>query len=181
MRLENEKASKRNGMDCDGMNLRKYDLEELLLAALKSEVESNNVYSKIARRVKNALLKDKLVFLAKEEEKHRQYVEQIYKRTFPGKKPILPKTTQVPLPPLALPDEDTPLSTVLKTAMQAELAAKEFYTYLSTRFQNASIRNTLSYFADMELQHYKILEIEKESMDRFEEADVYWPMVHAGP
>jgi rubrerythrin len=168
-------------MDCGRMNLKKYDLEELLLAALKSEIESNKVYSKIARRVKNALLKDKLSFLAKEEEKHRQYIEQIYKKTYPGKKLLLPKTTQVPLPPLAIPDEDTPLSTVLKSAMHTELATKEFYTYLSTQFRNASIRHTLSYFADMELQHYKILEIEKESMDRFEEADVYWPMVHAGP
>jgi rubrerythrin len=67
--------------------------------------------------------------------------------------------------------------------MHAEQAAHEFYQALSTQFtkNDATIRNTLSYFADMELQHYKILEIEKESMDRFEEADVYWPMVHAGP
>jgi rubrerythrin len=181
MSSENEKPSKKIGRGCGRMNLKTYDLEELLLAALKSEVESNKLYSKIARTVKNALLKDKLLFLAKEEEKHRLYVEQIYKKTYPGKKPILPKTTPVPLPALTLPDEDTPLSAVLKTAMQAELAAKEFYTYLSTQFQNTSIRNTLSYFADMELTHYKILEIEKESMDRFEEADVYWPMIHAGP
>jgi rubrerythrin len=163
------------------MNLKKYDLEDLLLAAIKSEVESNKVYTKIARAVKNALLKDKMLFLAKEEEKHRQYVESLYKKTFPQKKPVIPKTTPVPLPSLTIPDEETPLSSVLKTAMQAEQAAKEFYTYLSTQFQNASIRNTLTYFANMELQHYKILEIEKESMDRFEEADVYWPMVHAGP
>jgi len=163
------------------MNLKKYDLEDLLLAAIKSEVESNKVYTKIARSVKNALLKDKMLFLAKEEEKHRQYVESLYKKTFPRKKPVLPKTTPVPLPSLTIPDEETPLSTILKTAMQAEQAAQEFYTYLSTQFQNTSIRNTLTYFANMELQHYKILEIEKESMDRFEEADVYWPMVHAGP
>ncbi len=163
------------------MNLKKYDLEDLLLAAIKSEVESNKVYTKIARAVKNALLKDKMLFLAKEEEKHRQYVESLYKKTFPQKKLVIPKTTPVPLPALTIPDEETPLSTVLKTAMQAEQAAKEFYTYLSTQFQNTSIRNTLTYFANMELQHYKILEIEKESMDRFEEADVYWPMVHAGP
>ena len=164
------------------MDLKKYNLEELLLAAMKSEVESNSVYKTIAKRVKNGLLKDKLEFLAKEEEKHRKYVEQVYKKTYPKKKIVLPKTTPVPLPTLIIPGEDTPLGTVLQTAMQAEHAAQEFYTMLSARFQDdATIRNTLSYFADMELQHYKILEIEKESMDRFEEADVYWPMVHAGP
>jgi rubrerythrin len=164
------------------VDLKKYDLEDLLLAAMKSEVESNTVYKTIAKRIKNGLLKDKFEFLAKEEEKHRQYVEQVYKKTYPKKKIVLPKTTPVPLPTLLIPDEDTPLGTMLQTAMQAEHTAQEFYTALSTQFRDdATIRNTLSYFADMELTHYKILEIEKESMDRFEESDVYWPMVHAGP
>jgi rubrerythrin len=66
--------------------------------------------------------------------------------------------------------------------MAAEHAAHEFYQSLSQQFtSDQKISHTLSYFADMELQHYKILEIEKESMDRFEEADVYWDMVHVGP
>lgn len=165
------------------MDLRKYTLEDLLLAAMKSEIESNAVYTTLADHVKNGLLKDKLRFLAKEEEKHKTFVEQVYKTKFPKKKITIPKTTPVPLPPLVIPDEDTPLSTILKRAMAAEQAAHEFYQALSIQFtkDDKMIRNTLSYFADMELQHYKILEIEKESMDRFEDADVYWPMVHAGP
>jgi rubrerythrin len=164
------------------VDLKKYTLEDVLLAAMKSEIESNTVYTKIAEQVKNGLLKDKMKFLAKEEEKHRKFIEQVYKGKFPKKKLIIPKTTPVPLPKLILPDEDTPLGTVLKSAMQAEQLAHEFYQSLSKQFTNdEKIRHTLTYFADMELQHYKILEIEKESMDRFEEADVYWPMVHAGP
>jgi rubrerythrin len=164
------------------MDLRKYALEDLLLAAMKSEIESYEVYTKITEKVKNGLLKDKLKFLAKEEEKHRVFVEQVYKAKFPKKKITIPKTTPVPFPQLIIPDEDTPLGTVLKSAMRAEQAAHEFYQSLSKQFpKDVRIRNTLSYFADMELQHYKILEIEKESMDRFEDADVYWPMVHAGP
>jgi rubrerythrin len=165
------------------MDLRKYTLEDLLLAAMKSEIESHVVYTTIADQVKNGLLKDKFKFLAKEEEKHKTFIEQVYKAKFPKKKITIPKTTSVPLPPLVIPGEDTALGTILKDAMAAEQAAHEFYQSLSTQFtkDDKMIRNTLSYFADMELQHYKILEIEKESMDRFEEADVYWPMVHAGP
>ena len=164
------------------MNLSKYTLEDLLLAAMKSEIESFTVYTTIAEKVKNDLLKDKLRFLAKEEQKHKDFIEQVYKAKFPKKTIHIPTTTPVPLPPLIFPDEDTPLSTLLKNAMNAEHAAHEFYQSLSKQFtKEENIRNTLSYFADMELQHYKILEIEKESMDRFEEADVYWDMVHAGP
>jgi rubrerythrin len=164
------------------MNLRKYTLEDLLLAAIKSEIESNETYINIAKQVKNGLLKDKLKFLASEEKKHRTFIENLYKKKFPKKKLIIPKTTPVPLPPFVIPGEDTPLSTLLKSAMQAEKSAHEFYQDLSKQFiKENKIRNTLAYFADMELQHYKILEIEKESMDRFEEADVYWDMVHVGP
>jgi len=165
------------------VDLKKYTLEDLLLAAMKSEIESHTVYTTIANKVKNGLLKDKFKFLATEEEKHRSFIEQVYQAKFPKKKITIPKTTPVPLPQLTIPDEDTPLGTILKNAMAAEQAAHEFYQSLSKQFtkNDSTIRNTLSYFADMELQHFKILEIEKESMDRFEEADVYWDMVHAGP
>jgi rubrerythrin len=164
------------------VDLKKYTLEDLLLAAMKSEIESNTVYTKIAEQVKNGLLKDKLKFLATEEEKHRKFIEQVYKAKFPKKKLTIPKTTPVPFPKLIIPDEDTQLGAVINSAMQAEQAAHDFYQSLSKQFtKDKMIYNTLAYFADMELQHYKILEIEKESMDRFEEADVYWPMVHTGP
>jgi len=165
------------------MDLRKYALNDLLLAAMKAEIESYVVYTTIAEKIKNGLLKDKFRFLAKEEQKHKTFIEQVYKAKFPKKKILIPKATPVPLPSLIIPDEDAPLGTILKNAMAAEQAAHEFYQSLSKQFtkNDATIRNTLSYFADMELQHYKILEIEKESMDRFEEADIYWPMVHAGP
>jgi rubrerythrin len=164
------------------MDLKKFTLEDLLLAAIKSEVESNAVYTKIANNVKNGLLKDKMEFLAKEEEKHRMFIEHIYKKKYPKKLLMLPSKTPVPLPEIMIPDEDVPLSTVLKSAMQAEQASYEFYNELAKQFTDDPMtHNTLTYFADMERQHYKILEIEKESMERFEEADVYWPMVHAGP
>ena len=78
--------------------------------------------------------------------------------------------------------ENMPISKILLSAMHAEQAAHEFYNKLAQRFEeDTKIKTTLLYFANMELGHYRLLEIEKESMERFEEADVYWPMVHAGP
>ncbi len=46
------------------MDLSKFDEHTLLLAALRSEIDSKVVYKQVADRVKNALLKDKLKFLA---------------------------------------------------------------------------------------------------------------------
>ena len=163
------------------MDLSSFDLEELFLAAIKSEIDSNKLYLKIAKKTKNGLLEDKLKFLADEEEKHRLFIEDIYRNYYPGNKIIIPKSSPVPIPETKI-SESSPLSALLKEAMNAEQSASEFYKSLAGRFEQGSrLNNTLLYFSDMEMEHYRILEMEKESMERFEEGDVYWPMVHAGP
>jgi rubrerythrin len=164
------------------MNLDSYKLEDLFLSAIKSEVESNKLYSSLAKNIKNGLLQDKLEFLAKEEEKHKKFLEDAYINHFPNQEIKLPKETPVPLPEIKITDENIPLSRILNIAMEAEMAAYEFYRSFADRFENGTkISHTLKYFSDMELGHYKLLEVEKESMERFEEADVYWPMMHIGP
>ncbi|MCD6454565.1 MAG: hypothetical protein J7L62_04615 [Candidatus Aminicenantes bacterium] len=80
------------------MNLESFTLEELLLTALKSEIESMEIYKKISMAVSNALLKDRFKFLAGEEEKHREFIENIYKGKFLGREIKLPEKTPVPLP-----------------------------------------------------------------------------------
>jgi len=163
------------------MDLSNFDIEDLLLAAIKSEVDSKELYLKMSKKTKNGLLQDKLKFLSNEEEKHRLFVEDIYRNHFPEKDVILPKKTPVPLPKVEI-TEDIPLSKLLRSAMDSEQSASDFYKSLAERFEEGTkINNTLLYFSDMERGHYKILEMEKESMERFEEADVYWPMVHVGP
>jgi len=163
------------------MKLDHFDLDKLLLTAMKSEVESKELYNKLAERTDNGLLKDKLKFLAVEEEKHRLFVEEIFKNHYPNEKIEMPDKSPVPMPGVNL-TENTPLSELLKQAMDAEKAASEFYKSLAQRFENQTkMHNTLMYFADMEIEHFKILENEKESMERYEESDVYWPMTHVGP
>ena len=163
------------------MDLHEFDLGDLLLAAMKSEVESKELYTKMKKKTKNGLLRDKLEFLAQEEEKHRLFIEDIYRNHYPDNEVVLPRETPVPLPEVKF-SMDTPLSKLLKEAMNAEKSASDFYQSLAERFEEGcKLHNTLVYFSKMEIGHYKILEIEKESMEHFEEGDVYWPMVHVGP
>ena len=164
------------------MNLDSYDLEDLLLAAIKSEVESNKVYTQLANHVENGLMKDKFKYLATEEIKHKEYITSLYNSEFPDKTLQLPNTTPVPLPEVQIPNnEKIAVSKILKQAMEAEKAAHDFYLALSERYDDVMVKNMLHYFADMETGHYKILEQEKESVEWFEQSDVYWPMIHAGP
>ncbi|HEC81207.1 MAG TPA: Rubrerythrin [Thermoplasmatales archaeon] len=163
------------------MDLGRYSLEELFLSAIKSEVDSRDLYKMMSSQTSNGLLKDKLGFLAKEEEKHRLILEDMYRKKVSKEKVVLPEETPVPLPKVEV-REDTPMSVVFKQAMEAEKAAYDFYNSLADRVKDdGSMFNTLRYFARMEMEHYRILEIEKEGAERFEEADVYWPMVHVGP
>lgn len=163
------------------MDLSSYSLHDVLLSALKSEVDSKALYTRLARQVKNGLLKDKFLYLAKEEEKHRAFLKKLYAKQFPKKPLKLPATTAVPLPTVPVTDEDIPLSTIIEYAMKAEQASQAFYEALSTTLSDPKTQNMVRYFADMERGHYELLKVEQEAMERFEEADVYWPMVHVGP
>jgi len=164
------------------MDLAQYSKEDLLCAAMKSEEDSYQLYTKLASDVENGLMKDKFMFLANEEQKHKQFLEDVFHNEFPGKSLVLPETSLVPLPEVVIPeDEDISISAILKKAMMAEKAAADFYLLLSKRFETIEVQHMLRYFSDMELGHMKLLEQERMSVEWFEQADVYWPMVHAGP
>jgi rubrerythrin len=164
------------------MNLSEFDEGTLLLAALRSEIDSKLVYQQLADRVKNALLKDKLNFISAEEEKHRSIIEGLYKERFPSKEIAIPENSPVPLPEIKITDEIMPLSEVFSMAMNAEIAAYEFYQQLAGLYEDEPrLGKMIAYIASMEMGHYRLLEIEKDNMERFEDFDVYLPYVHVGP
>jgi rubrerythrin len=163
------------------MDLAGFSKEELFLSAIKSEVDSNEVYSRLSDSVRNAFLKDRLTFLASEEDKHRALLEDAFKREFSRKGITLPEKTPVPLPEMRIPDESVPVSEVLESAMNAELAAQDFYNSFAAQFPvDNDMRKVLQFFATMEMGHYRLLEIERENMQKFESYDTYWPMMHIG-
>ncbi len=162
------------------MDLERYNLKTLLLAAIKSEVESKRVYETLANRVKNSMLKDRLLFLANEEDKHRAFLESFYRQKFPDEEIKLPEKSPVPLPEVDA-SEDRLLSEIIEDAMNAELAAKDFYESMKGSVEDEENRKMLQILANMEQGHYDILAKELENIKTFEDYDEYWPMMHAGP
>ena len=120
------------------MDLEKYTKEELILSALKSEVDAKEVYLNLADKVKNFFLKDRLKFLAEEEEKHRTFLTSLYQKDFSKKEIVIPETTPVPMPQIKIYDETEPISEVLQSAMEAESSAHDFYLGLADRFSEGS-------------------------------------------
>ena len=171
-------------MDVNMMDLTNYSLENLFLAAIKSEMDSREVYSGIAGRVNNAFLKEKMQYLAAEEDKHREYVSGLWKKQFPGKNIAVPDASPVPMPEVNIDSQNMPLSEVIEQAMEAETAAHDFYMGLASRFLNEeddAIKRTLEYFARMEKGHYSLLQMERDNLLNFEDYDQYFPMMHVGP
>ncbi|HSQ35759.1 MAG TPA: ferritin family protein [Candidatus Binatia bacterium] len=164
------------------MDLAKFELADLLLAAVKSEQDSHGIYARLAGLVTNAFLQERLNFLAQEERRHQQAVENIFRQRFPGRDIVVPDRQVVPLPEIHFKDEDLPLSRIIAQAMKAEQAAHDFYLQLAERFNDdVEKKNLLLYFSMMEMGHYKLLDLEKGSLERLEEFSQEQELIHLGP
>lgn len=159
-----------------------FSLDQLLTAAIKGEIESNRIYKKVASQVRNAFLKERLLFLAREEMRHKQTLQKLFRELFPGKKAVVPKKSIVPLPEINVKGESIPLSELFKQAMKVEKETAGFYRMLATDFlSRAEHKNLLLYLSSMELGHYRIFELEKDNLLELEEYDQEIPLIHVGP
>ena len=164
------------------MDLQRYSFEDCLLSALRSELESEAIYSRLAESVENIFLKDRFRFLATEEKKHQQVFENWFSRDFPDRELIIPVTSPVPLPQISITPDRVQISTVMRQAMTAEEAAAEFYMSLAELLPAEDERRKgLRYIAGMEKTHYKLLEIELDNVEYLESYNIEWPMMHIGP
>lgn len=164
------------------MNYSNYSLQDLLLTAYKSEIEARDFYKNLAEPIKNFFLKDRILFLSAEEEKHRQAIESLYRQQFSNQEMSLPEKSPVPLPEIKIAKETLPVSEVLWAAMAAEKAAHDFYLEISRHFAADSEQHKLLlHIASMEMGHYHLLNLERDNALRTEDFEVTLPMVHVGP
>ena len=155
--------------------------KELIGMAIKSEIESERIYSQLANRVKNAFLKDKLLFLSSEENGHKRFLESTFSDILGNGEVHMPQGVEVPLPSITIDSENDPVSYILEECVKAEENARVFYESISELFVDEGIKNMLEILARMEYSHQLILENELENAKRFEDYDTEWPMMHVGP
>lgn len=154
-------------------------LSELLAIAIKSEIESHHIYQGLAEKIENFILKEKLKFLALEERKHQEILENMYSHQFPDRELRLPSETVVPVPDFA-PEEGMPLSTVLSKAIEVEERARDYYSDLVPLFKQERVKQTLKYLSETEQSHSYQLKGEYEMALNFETYAQYHPMMHMG-
>jgi len=138
---------------------------EVLGKAIRSEIEAHRFYTQATKRTANPLLREKLSRLAGEEKRHRQILEERYRRNTGEKKPPLPRSRGPegtgPMPEDLSPEE------ILKVAIKMEREAAGFYLREAQRSRDMSARFMLEYLADFERGHEKALETEFKALKRF--------------
>jgi len=141
------------------MNISKISIKSLLGMAIKAEIDANRIYTKLANRVKNPLLKEKFEILAFEERKHREILKNLFKAMYKSEKLSLPKKIDEALLPAVRIKPSSSFAEILSQAMASEEAAQNFYARLAKRVR-AEKKRILEYLSKVEKSHYQILRSE---------------------
>lgn len=133
-------------------------LKDLLGMAVRSEMDSNQVYNDLSLRFSNPLLKEKFQWLANEENKHKETLENLFDRLFHGDQLEVPDE---PVKELFKRIEMAPSSTlvdILYQAMESEKNSEDFYARLAEKVEEDLPKKILIYLSKVEHSHLKMLE-----------------------
>jgi rubrerythrin len=151
---------------------------EALGIAIRAETDAAEIYSELAARTGNPLLKQRIVLLAKEESQHRRILEEQYKAQFPE--------VALALPPSQLPKvvatrserEQLSWKDFLRLAMEEERRSREFYLAQAEQTEDPTGKRMFNFLADWEFSHQMALSAQYEMLVRypryFEQASEPW-------
>ncbi len=159
-------------------------VDKALSMALKSEQEAGALYQKLHGLVNNFVMKDKLLFLIGEEEKHQKMIQSLYGKMFPSQTSAHVEKSLIPRVTISLEDE-TSVPDLLELAMEAEKTFEEFYDRMSEEVEERGAVEILQYLSSMELGHYALIKGEYDLCMRDEtyytRGDFQYDMVRIGP
>jgi rubrerythrin len=159
---------------------------EILAVAIKSEIETADLYTKLYEKAKNKILYEKLKFLAFEEGQHRKILEKLFSERFRERKLEIPEKSFLPSVGISLEGEFFVLD-LFKEALRAEKMSEEFYKEAQKRAEDNASRKMLEYLSRVERSHYFVIQSEIDLLSKFpnyydvEDFHFGHDMVHIGP
>lgn len=141
---------------------------EVYPVAIRAEIDAADIYRGLHGLVKNEALKQKLDFLAREEDRHKAILERLFKDYFPGRTLAVPPQGKRPKKALSA-DEATSVLELFKLAMAKEKEAEEYYRGAKAAAEDASSKRILDYLGRAERSHYYMLRSEIDLLTRFPE------------
>jgi rubrerythrin len=138
---------------------------EILGVAIRAEVEAHRFYTQALKKTQNPIIREKLSRMAAEEKRHRQILEERYKRSSGEEYPPIPQKGGVEgrgkMPKDLTPEE------ILKIGIQKEKEAAQFYQREAQKATDMSGRFMLEYLAEFERNHERSLQAELRALNRF--------------
>jgi rubrerythrin len=154
--------------------------------AVRAEIDAAGIYRGLYARVRNEALKQKLDFLAREEDRHKAILERLFKDHFPGRALVVPAENKRPKHAVPVGDE-TPVLDVFRLAQTKEKEAEDFYNGAKAEAEDAQTRHILDYLSRTERSHFFMLQSEINLLIAFpeyydaDEANEGQDLFHVGP
>jgi rubrerythrin len=143
--------------------LKPYDVYPV---AIRAELDAAEIYRGLQVRVKNEVLRQKLDFLAKEEDRHKAILERLFHDHYPERKLVVPAESKRPKTKVAV-DETAAVLGLFKLAMQKEKEAEEYYKDAKAAVEDAQSRKIFEYLARVERSHFYMLQSEVGLIEKF--------------
>jgi rubrerythrin len=140
---------------------------EALGIAIRAETDASEVYSELAGRLGNPLLRQKIELLAKEESQHRRILELAYQERFPDVPLELPRSQLPAQFSCKTLRERLSLKDVISCAIEEERRSHEFYLRAAARSTDLSGPMMFRFLADWEFSHQMALMAEYEMVVRY--------------
>ena len=134
---------------------------ETLIEAIKHEIEGRAFYLALAKKVKNPLVRRKILGLAEDELEHRNTLSRLYwAQTGSDVGDLSSFEANIDLPD----GENMTLEDLLELAMKTEKGAAEEYIKMAEATNDSKASAFLEYLSEFEQAHYETLEGELEKI-----------------
>ena len=143
------------------------DNREMIKKAIVAEIDGQKFYKFLADKTTNEDAKRKLTNLAKDEIRHEAALIKIYKDLFDEEVDDLPDQGVSVLSKFFRDRGETePINEIqcIDMAIEAELAATEFYKASAAEADNDEIKDIYTQMADEEFHHYELLKAERDAV-----------------
>lgn len=140
---------------------------EALGVAIRAETDAAELYTELASRVANPLLRQKITLLAKEELQHKRILEEAFKAQFPKVALVLP-SSQLPKEISCRADRQRlSAAEILNFAIEEECKSRQFYLEAAQHAADLSGQRMFNYLADWEFSHEMALTAERDMLLRY--------------
>jgi rubrerythrin len=139
---------------------------EIVGVAARAEMDAHRFYMVMAKRIQNRLVRERILNLAAEEQRHERILKSLLKRWTGEDDPPIPRASLFPLTEMI--NDDMSHEQALEKAIELERAAAKRYIEASRMAQDDSGRRQLEYLAEFERTHERILVSELEALKKDE-------------